>query len=141
METTAERIKTIMDERGLKQKDILERAKPICAKYGGKLTRSDLSQYCSGRVAPKQQKLFIIAAALNVSESWLMGYDVPRERTYSVTIECEEASADKAHLPVYYAKIAQKLAYLGEDARDRILHQLDYEYEQEQKKQSTEVSK
>jgi transcriptional regulator with XRE-family HTH domain len=40
-----------------------------------------LSQYCHGKVAPSQQKLFLLAAALNVNEAWLMGYDVPRQRT------------------------------------------------------------
>ena len=132
METTAERLKTIMDEQGIKQKDILERAKPICAKYGGSLSRSDLSQYCSGRVAPKQHKLFIIAAALNVSEAWLMGLDVPRERTYSIVIEAKKPTTDE-HLSLY-AEIIQKIAYLSEDARDSILHQIDYEYEKEKRK-------
>ena len=42
---------------------------------------SDISQYCSGKTEPNQEKLFILGNALNVSEAWLMGFDVPMERT------------------------------------------------------------
>lgn len=79
-ETTAKRLKTIMDLRNLRQVDILNAAKPFCNKYGIKLERNDLSQYVSGKVAPGQDKLTILGLALNVSEAWLMGFDVPMER-------------------------------------------------------------
>lgn len=79
-ETTATRLKRLLAERGLKQVDILEKAEPFCKKYGIKLTKSDLSQYVSGKVAPGQDKLSIIGMSLDVSEAWLMGYDVPMKR-------------------------------------------------------------
>ena len=79
-ETTAKRLKTIMDLRNLRQVDILNAAKPFCNKYGIKLERNDLSQYVSGKVVPGQDKLTILGLALNVSEAWLMGFDVPMER-------------------------------------------------------------
>jgi len=69
-----------MSEQGLRQADILERAKPYCEKFGLKLGRNDISQYVSGKVLPKQDKLTLLGYTLNVSEAWLMGYDVPRER-------------------------------------------------------------
>lgn len=69
-----------MNERSLRQVDILEAAKPFCEKYGVKLAKNDLSQYVSGKVEPRQEKLTILGLALNVSETWLMGYDVRRER-------------------------------------------------------------
>ena len=78
--STSERLKQIMDERSLRQVDILEAAKPFCEKYGVKLAKNDLSQYVSGKVEPRQEKLTILGLALNVSETWLMGYDVRRER-------------------------------------------------------------
>ena len=68
--TTADRLKQLMNERGLKQVDILEACKPYCEKY-------DLSQYISGKVQPGQDKLSILGLALNVNEVWLMGYNVP----------------------------------------------------------------
>jgi len=55
---------------------IINRAKPFCSEYGVKLSKSDLSQYVSGKVEPGQNKLYILARALNVSEAWLMGYEV-----------------------------------------------------------------
>ena len=81
MTTTAERLHEIMNEKGLKQSDIIEREKTFMESYNAKLTRQDISQYCSGKVRPSQDKLFLLAAALNVNEAWLMGYDVPQQRT------------------------------------------------------------
>jgi len=78
--STSERLKQIMNERSLRQVDILEAAKPFCEKYGVKLAKNDLSQYVSGKVEPGQEKLTILGLALNVSETWLMGYDVHEER-------------------------------------------------------------
>ena len=78
--TTAGRLKEIMDERGLRQVDVLAAAKPYCELYDIKLGKSDLSQYCSGKVEPNQQKLFVLAETLGVSESWLMGYDTTKEK-------------------------------------------------------------
>ena len=78
--TTADRLKQIMSERGLKQVDILEACKPYCERYGIQLKKNDLSQYVSGKVEPKQDKLSILGMALNVNEVWLMGYNVPAGR-------------------------------------------------------------
>lgn len=77
---TSERLKEIMNTRGLKQVDILEKAKPYCQKYGVRLGRNDLSQYVSGKVTPGQEKLTVLGLALGVTEAWLMGYDVPMDR-------------------------------------------------------------
>lgn len=41
-----------------------------------KLDKSLISNYLSGTYKPKQDKIFLIASALNVSEAWLMGFDV-----------------------------------------------------------------
>jgi len=79
-ENTSLRLSKIMAERNLRQVDILERVKPFCVKYGIKMNKSDLSQYVSGKVEPSQEKLVILGMALNVSEAWLMGFDVPMER-------------------------------------------------------------
>lgn len=75
-----ERLNQAMKIRSLKQVDVLKAAKPYCDKYGIKLTKSDLSQYVSGKVEPRQEKLTILSLALSVSEAWLMGYDVSMER-------------------------------------------------------------
>ena len=89
-ETTSVRLKRLLSERNLRQVDILEKAAPYCKKYGVKLTKSDLSQYVSGKFAPGQDKLSILGLALNVSEAWLMGYDVPMERSTTCETESEK---------------------------------------------------
>lgn len=85
--TTSDRLKQIMNERGLKQVDILEACKPYCEKYGVKLAKNDLSQYISGKVQPGQDKLTILGMALNVNEVWLMGYNVPSGKDELQSIE------------------------------------------------------
>ena len=78
--TTAERLREIMEERKLKQVDILNLSLPLCAKWDVKMNKSDISQYVSGKVEPSQEKLVVLGYALNVTEAWLMGFDVPKER-------------------------------------------------------------
>ena len=80
-ESTSIRLNRIMKERNLRQVDILEKCKPFCEKFEVKLGRNDLSQYVNGKVEPGQEKLTILGLALNVSEAWLMGFNVPMERT------------------------------------------------------------
>jgi transcriptional regulator with XRE-family HTH domain len=45
-----------------------------------KVPKSSLSLYLSGAYEPKQDRIYEMAKVLNVSEAWLMGYDVPMER-------------------------------------------------------------
>ena len=48
-----------------------------------KIPKSAISQYLSGyRTIKDSKRLFIIAEYLDVSEAWLMGFDIPMERTY-----------------------------------------------------------
>ena len=71
IETCAERIKKALDIKGLKQSDLRRLTK---------IPKSSMSQYMSGDYEPKQDRIYLIAKALNVSEAWLMGYDVPMKR-------------------------------------------------------------
>jgi len=84
--STAIRLNEIMNMRNIRQIDILNAAAPFCKKYGVKLGKNDLSQYVNGKVEPGQEKLTILGLALNVSEAWLMGYDVPMERMENFSI-------------------------------------------------------
>ena len=87
--TTAERLKYLMESRNLRQADILEMIQPYCQRYGVNIPRNALSQYVTGKVLPKQDKLTILGLALNVSEVWLMGYDVPMEREAPAAVRDE----------------------------------------------------
>lgn len=79
-ENTSMRLKKLMNDRNIKQIDILNACIPFCKKYDVKMNKSDISQYVSGKVEPNQNKLFVLGNALNVNEAWLMGYEVPMER-------------------------------------------------------------
>lgn len=71
------RLKKIMNDRGLRQVDILEKSKPFQDKLGIKMSKTHLSNYVNGKSNPDQQKLILLSQTLGVSEPWLMGYDVP----------------------------------------------------------------
>lgn len=45
-----------------------------------KIPKSSISQYMSGYSKPNAERVYLISKALNVSEAWLMGFDVPMER-------------------------------------------------------------
>lgn len=89
--STGERLKQIMKERNLKQVDILHSTKKY-AHDNIKISKTDLSQYVNGKTEPRQDKLYILAEALNVNEAWLMGYDTHKER---VPADRREANEDK----------------------------------------------
>lgn len=81
METTAERLRIALDMNKMKQSDLVK-------KTG--INKGALSSYLSGKYLPKQNSIYAMAKALNVSEGWLMGFDVPMERKIAVDIEIEE---------------------------------------------------
>lgn len=67
----SERLRRIIAERGLTQSEL--------SQLSG-VSKSSISRYISGAWKAKQDTLYDLARALNVSEAWLMGYDVPMER-------------------------------------------------------------
>lgn len=79
-ETTAKRLRQLMTERGLRQVDVLKMIEPWARLYNVPFYKQNLSLYLKGTVEPNQDKLILLGKALNVSEAWLMGFDVPRER-------------------------------------------------------------
>ena len=79
--TTSERLKCLMSERQLRQIDILNLCKPYCEKYNVKVDKNHISQYINGKAEPRQDKLSILAMALDVDEAWLIGFDVPMKKT------------------------------------------------------------
>ncbi|WP_213181230.1 S24 family peptidase [Enterococcus lactis] len=78
-QTTQQRLNQLMSERNLKQVDILNMSLPLQKETGIKMSKSHLSQYVNGKSSPDQYKLYLLAKTLNVSEAWLLGYDVPKE--------------------------------------------------------------
>ena len=111
--TTSQRLEQIMRSRNMRQVDILNAAEPYCRKYGIKLGKNDLSQYVSGKVEPGQDKLTILGLALNVSEAWLMGYDVPAEREI-LPITALSDGRTKEYVQLF--------ELLNDDQKDMIIH-------------------
>lgn len=112
-ENTSIRLKQIMDNRNLKQVDILDMTKPYCVKYDVKMNKSDISQYVSGKVEPNQEKLFILAKALGVNEAWLMGFDVPMKKELSSS----EAEGD--------IDLIEKFSLLSERDKQLVINMID----------------
>ena len=81
MATTAERLREALAARGMKPVDLHE-------KTG--ISKASISQYMSGHVNPKQDRIYLMAKALNVDELWLMGHDVSTERRPAARQEGEE---------------------------------------------------
>lgn len=76
----SERLKQLMSERNLKQVEILEKSLPYQKELGIKMGKSTLSQYVNGVQSPDQHRIYLLSKTLEVSEPWLMGYDVERKR-------------------------------------------------------------
>lgn len=66
------RLKKAMDARNMKAVDLVERTG---------IHKGTISYYLSGKSTPKSDKLYLISKALDVSEAWLLGYDVGMART------------------------------------------------------------
>ena len=64
------RLAEAMSLRGMKQSELAERTK---------IPKASISQYLSGYAEPKTDRLFMMAGALEVNVTWLMGLDTPME--------------------------------------------------------------
>lgn len=70
--TIADRLNEALRIRGKKQIDLVQ---------GTGVNKSTISRYLRGEREPKQTALLKLARVLNVSEAWLLGFDVAMERT------------------------------------------------------------
>lgn len=89
--TCAERIREALRIKDMTQAE-------LCRLTG--IPKSAMSQYCNGGLVPRQDRTYMIAQSLNVSEAWLMGFDVPiqREEKKPATISGDGLSAKKLAL-------------------------------------------
>lgn len=127
-DTTGSRLKQIMRENHLKQVDILTKTKHLESELGTKITKADLSQYVNDKVEPGQDKLYVLAKALDVSEAWLMGYEVPRER---MTDELRNAYVHNNRAEAIAAHIDDDVS---EEDMEEIINYIEYRKRLAQKK-------
>ena len=69
-ETTAQRLRMIMDERKLRQIDIVRMCEPFCKQYNLTLSKSDLSQFVHGKVVPSQWKIMVLLLTATSNIFW-----------------------------------------------------------------------
>ena len=67
-----ERLRTALLEVNMKPIELSERTG---------IPKSMISYYLNGKTKPKADRIYIICKELGVSEAWLLGYDVPKNRT------------------------------------------------------------
>lgn len=70
MEKISVRLQKALDIRDMKPVDLHVRTK---------ISESLISKYLADKASPRRERIFLMAHALNVSEAWLLGYDVPME--------------------------------------------------------------
>lgn len=70
--TISERLQFAMDKRKIKQIDLARVAD---------VNQGALSRYLKGSYEPKSATIYKLALALDVSDMWLEGYDVPMARS------------------------------------------------------------
>ena len=67
-----DRLQEALARKGWKAVDLVEKTGT---------PKGAVSYYLAGKSKPKADRLYIIAKALDVSEAWLLGYDVPMARS------------------------------------------------------------
>ena len=70
--TVKERLRIALLEANMKPVELSERTG---------IPKSMISYYLNGKTKPKADRIFVISQVLGVSEAWLLGYDVPKNRT------------------------------------------------------------
>lgn len=105
----ADRIKMALQIKGVKQADLCRLTK---------IPKSALSQYISGAYDPKQDRIYLIANALNVSEAWLMGLDVPMDR------QVKKASPSEADLSEGEIALLNLFRRVPEDKQQLVLQMI-----------------
>ena len=67
-----DRLREAMEMRGMRAVDLVEQTG---------IPKGTISYYLSGKTEPKNDRIYILAKALNINEAWLLGYDVSKERS------------------------------------------------------------
>lgn len=111
-EKLCNRLTEAMEIRGLRAVDLIDRTG---------IPKVTLSYYMSGKTEPKNDRVYIIAKALDVSEAWLLGFDVPMYRTdeQKKNDQLAELIATMRENNKYY-ELAVKLSTMDEEQLDLI---------------------
>lgn len=99
VESCGKRIEKALAIRKMKQSE-------LCKLAG--IPKSSLSLYLKGAYEPKQDKIYKIANALNVSEMWLMGYDVSMHKVDTTPTNAAELTSTERIMLELFRRIPDK---------------------------------
>lgn len=66
------RLREALEKRGMKAVELSKKAN---------VPEGAISYYLAGKSQPKGDRLYTLCVALDVSEAWMLGYDIPMERS------------------------------------------------------------
>ena len=84
-----QRLKNVMDKKEISPAEL--------SRLSG-ITPSSISDYLTGKYEPKQDKIDLIARALNISPAWLMGWE--DENGLKIPLQIIDSNTDEEELPV-----------------------------------------
>ena len=114
--TFAKRLNEALEQRGLKQVDLIRAAEAA----GVKLGKSQVSQYVSGKAVPRKNIMAFLAGALGVETEWLCGAsDVLKER--NILKEQKEFGVPKGEVKMREFKKSTKLDNVLYDVRGPVV--------------------
>ena len=127
MNIFSERLKTALDKRKVKPAELSERTG---------ISKSSISEWISGKYEAKADKIVLIAKALDVNESYLIGLNVPMENNMKDFNKNNNFIDD----PII-TEMLKLMENLDKNSLENILNFIKFEYDKaEQAKQTEENS-
>lgn len=103
------RLQELLQEKNMTQKELSDLTG---------ITPSSISDWLRGKYEAKQDKIDIIATALNVSQAYLMGYDVPKVN--HIKMFAKESNSNQS-LTNNQEKIISLLNQLNEEGQEKAI--------------------
>lgn len=120
MSSFPERLKEAMEDRNMTITRLSN---------ASKISKPLLSNYLKGNYKAKQENLYILSNILNVSPTWLMGFDVDKDREWfggnnidDETYETYKNSKPLDEVEILYSKTKD---FLTDDDREMIMYVME----------------
>ena len=95
VDTFANRLAIAMKKNNINQIELSEKTKA----FPKQISQSLINKYLKGKAFARQNNIYILCKILNVDEAWIMGFDVPMERTPD-ELRGEKLKTDKLGNPI-----------------------------------------
>lgn len=110
--STSARLREAIEKRKISQAELARRTG---------LGKGGISNYATGRYEPKNEILYRLAEALDVSEMWLWGYDVPMDRSVGNQIEQIASSSERDGLSKEATALLELFNQVPPDQQEMVL--------------------